>query len=62
MTQTAGGRPLAGEKPVLKVRAVPCAKEFEHLPRREDDSSPRIDDEERRIAATLIRPWLRGVE
>ena len=62
MTQTAGGRPLAREKPVLKVQAVPRAKELERLRRREGDSRLRIYDEERRIAVAPIRFGLHGVE
>ena len=61
MTQAAGGRPLAREKPALKVRAVSCAKELERLGRREGDLRLRIDDEES-MATAAIRSGLHGVE
>ena len=49
MTQSAGGRSLAREKPVLKVRTVFCAKELESVLRRVDDLRLRIDDQEPRV-------------
>jgi hypothetical protein len=61
MTQSAGGGSLAREQPVLEVRTVFRAKEFESVLCRIDDSRLRIDDQEPRVASATRRE-LSGVE